>query len=123
LKGENYRGERGRWLAFFLWLGVNQSLRPVHFHDVEDRASGWLKTANLQQPEGWIFKNVDSGFWNGYIVPDRKPPPPRKDKGFRRIFGNEVFPERALLAVFPQNVEPMPGFEKNLRVRITLHSG
>ena len=60
--------ERGRWLAFFLWLGVNHSLRPVHFHDVEDRASGWLKTANLQQPEGWIFKNVDSGFWNGYVA-------------------------------------------------------
>jgi hypothetical protein len=37
--------DRERWFRFFQWLGVNSSLRPVHFHDVEDRASGWLKTA------------------------------------------------------------------------------
>lgn len=60
--------EHARWLAFFLWLGVNQSLRPVHFHDVEDMASGWLKTANLQRPEGWIFKYADSKIWNEYVV-------------------------------------------------------
>ncbi|MBX7134415.1 MAG: hypothetical protein K1X67_17220 [Fimbriimonadaceae bacterium] len=59
--------ERSRWLNFFLWLGVNQALRPVHFHDVEDRASGWLKTANLQRPEGWIFRNLDQSVWREYV--------------------------------------------------------
>ena len=59
--------ERSRWLNFFLWLGVNQALRPVHFHDVEDRASGWLKTSNLQRPEGWIFRNLDQSVWNEYV--------------------------------------------------------
>lgn len=59
--------ERSRWLNFLLWLGVNQALRPVHFHDVEDRASGWLKTANLQCPEGWMFKNLDQTVWSDYV--------------------------------------------------------
>lgn len=59
--------ERSRWLNFFQWLGVNQSLRPVHFHDVEDRASGWLKTSDLQRPEGWIFRDVDQGVWSKYV--------------------------------------------------------
>jgi len=43
--------------------------------------------------------------------------------GLRRILENEDFPERVFLAPFPQNVGPMPGFEKNLRARIILHSG
>ena len=59
---------QSRWLAFFKWLGVNQSLRPVHFHDVEDRASGWLKTADLCRPEGWIFKKVSNEVWCRYAV-------------------------------------------------------
>ncbi|MBE9610952.1 sacsin N-terminal ATP-binding-like domain-containing protein [Chitinilyticum piscinae] len=59
--------ERSRWLNFLLWLGVNQVLRPVHFHDVEDRASGWLKTSDLKRPEGWIFKNVDHSIWSEYM--------------------------------------------------------
>ena len=50
--------DQSRWHGFLQWLGVNQSLRPVHFHDVEDRASGWLRTTNLSRPEGWIFKNI-----------------------------------------------------------------
>jgi hypothetical protein len=29
--------DQERWLRFFQWLGVNSSLRPIHFHDVEDR--------------------------------------------------------------------------------------
>ena len=58
--------ERSRWLTFFQWLGVNQALRPVHFHDVEDRASGWLKTYNLQRPEGWIFQRVTEDVWVRY---------------------------------------------------------
>ena len=55
--------DRERWLRFFQWLGVNGSLRAVHFHDVEDRASGWLKTYELRRPEGWAFQKspVDSG--------------------------------------------------------------
>lgn len=59
--------DRARWLAFFQWLGVNQALRPVHFHDVEDRASGWLSTANLKRPEGWIFSHVDRNLWDRYV--------------------------------------------------------
>jgi hypothetical protein len=59
--------DQSRWLGFFEWLGVNQSLRPVHFHDVEDRASGWLKTSNLARPEGWIFQKVPVDFWSSYV--------------------------------------------------------
>ncbi len=60
--------DKGRWLEFFLWLGVNQSLRPVHFHDVEDRASGWLKTAGFQRPEGWAFRLVPEPAWDEYVA-------------------------------------------------------
>jgi hypothetical protein len=59
--------ERSRWLAFFQWLGVNQSLRPVHFHDVEDRASGWLTTQKLKRPDGWIFSNLNAEAWDEYV--------------------------------------------------------
>ncbi|MFO0568027.1 MAG: DUF3883 domain-containing protein [Polyangiaceae bacterium] len=58
--------DRERWLRFFKWLGVNASLRPIHFHDVEDRASGWLKTRDLRRPEGWAFQNVQPDFWSKY---------------------------------------------------------
>jgi hypothetical protein len=58
--------DRERWLRFFQWLGVNASLRPVHFHDVEDRASGWLKTHNLRRPDGWAFQNVPPDLWTKY---------------------------------------------------------
>jgi hypothetical protein len=54
-------------LGFFQWLGVNQSLRPVHFHDVEDRASGWLKTNDLGRPEGWIFQRIPADVWTSYL--------------------------------------------------------
>jgi hypothetical protein len=60
--------DKGRWLEFFLWLGVNQSLRAVHFHDVEDRASGWLKTSGLQRPEGWAFRQIPARFWDDYVA-------------------------------------------------------
>ncbi|MBI5487040.1 MAG: DUF3883 domain-containing protein [Deltaproteobacteria bacterium] len=58
--------DRERWLRFFLWLGVNASLRPVHFHDVEDRASGWLKTRDLRRPDGWAFRNLPDDLWARY---------------------------------------------------------
>lgn len=58
--------DRDRWHRFFQWLGVNASLRPVHFHDVEDRASGWLKTHNLPRPEGWAFQNIPPALWGKY---------------------------------------------------------
>jgi hypothetical protein len=58
--------DRERWLRFFQWLGVNGSLRAVHFHDVEDRASGWLKTYDLRQPEGWAFQNIPIELWNRF---------------------------------------------------------
>ncbi|MSP74387.1 MAG: DUF3883 domain-containing protein [Myxococcales bacterium] len=58
--------DRERWLRFFQWVGVNASLRPVHFHDVEDRASGWLKTHNLRRPEGRAFQNVPGDLWTEY---------------------------------------------------------
>lgn len=59
--------ERTRWLNFFLWLGVNQALRPVHFHDVEDRASGWLSTPDLRRPTGWVFQNVPEKTWGAFV--------------------------------------------------------
>lgn len=71
--------DREQWRRFFLWIGVNASLRPVHFHDVEDRASGWLKTANLRRPEGWAFQNVPGGLWKEFRAtvlaasPERSP--------------------------------------------------
>lgn len=59
--------DRNRWLTFFLWLGVNQCLRPVHFHDVEDRASGWLSTGDLRRPTGWVFHNVRADAWKRFV--------------------------------------------------------
>jgi hypothetical protein len=50
--------ELDRWIAFLSWIGVNRALRPVHFHDVEDDATGWLTTKNLAQPNGWAFRNL-----------------------------------------------------------------
>ena len=58
--------DRERWLRFFQWLGVNASLRPVHFHDVEDRASGWLKTCDLRRPDGWAFQNIPVDLWDRF---------------------------------------------------------
>lgn len=48
--------ERERWLRFLTWVGVNRVLRPVSFHDVEDRGSGWLSTGGLKQPDGHAFR-------------------------------------------------------------------
>ena len=59
--------DQDRWLEFFQWIGVNQVLRPVHFHDVEDRASGWLTTRNLRRPEGWAFTNIPEEKWNSFL--------------------------------------------------------
>jgi Domain of unknown function (DUF3883) len=50
--------ERDRWIAFLSWIGVNRALRPVHFHDVEDDATGWLTTRDLAQPQGHAFKQL-----------------------------------------------------------------
>lgn len=58
--------DRERWVQFLQWLGVNAALRPVHFHDVEDRASGWLKTQRLRRPDGWAFQNVPDELWSQY---------------------------------------------------------
>lgn len=58
--------DRTRWFEFLSWLGVNSALRPVHFHDVEDRASGWLRTEGLRRPEGWAFQKVPDGVWRGF---------------------------------------------------------
>lgn len=58
--------DRERWLKFFQWLGVNAFLRPVHFHDVEDRASGWLKTYDLRRPDGWAFQNIPTDLWDRF---------------------------------------------------------
>lgn len=47
--------ERSAWVAFLKWIGVNEVLRPVHFHDVEELESGWLTTRDLVKPKGWAF--------------------------------------------------------------------
>jgi hypothetical protein len=57
--------ETDRWKSFFLWLGVNEVLRPVHFHDAEDVATGWLKTKGLSQPQGWAFRDLKEN-WTDY---------------------------------------------------------
>lgn len=54
-----------RWLAFLTWLGVNHVLRPVHFHDAEDRAKGWISTRGLDRPSGWAFQSLGS-IWDDY---------------------------------------------------------
>lgn len=57
--------EFDRWLSFLSWIGVNRSLRLVHFHDVEDRDTGWLTTKDLEQPKGWAFREL-GGTWAAY---------------------------------------------------------
>ena len=57
--------ERERWLNFLSWIGVNRSLRLIHFHDVEDRDSGWLTTKHLKQPKGWAFRDLGKT-WGDY---------------------------------------------------------
>jgi hypothetical protein len=57
--------EHERWINFLSWIGVNRSLRLIHFHDVEDRDTGWLTTKDLQQPKGWAFRDL-GGTWNSY---------------------------------------------------------
>ena len=49
------QAERERWIDFLTWIGVNRVLRPVHFHDVEDRATGWLTTRDLGRPTAGRF--------------------------------------------------------------------
>jgi hypothetical protein len=57
--------ERDRWIAFLSWIGVNRALRPVHFHDVEDDATGWLTTKGLVQPQGRAFRQLGPT-WTAY---------------------------------------------------------
>jgi hypothetical protein len=57
--------EFDRWLNFLTWIGVNRSVRLVHFHDVEDRDTGWLTTRALEQPRGWAFRDL-GGTWTSY---------------------------------------------------------
>lgn len=54
-----------RWLAFLTWLGVNHMLRPIHFHDAEDRAKGWISTRGLDRPSGSAFQSLGS-IWDIY---------------------------------------------------------
>jgi hypothetical protein len=57
--------ERERWLAFLTWVGVNAALRPVHFHDVDDRGAGWVSTKGLTRPNGWAFAELGDT-WKEY---------------------------------------------------------
>lgn len=58
--------DRERWITFLTWLGVNRVIRPVHFHDVEDHGTGWLKTKDLHRPDGWAFQQLSSSFWDDF---------------------------------------------------------
>jgi hypothetical protein len=58
--------ERDRWIDFFTWIGVNPVIRPVHFHDVEDRAAGWLTTKNFHRPNGWAFQALAPSVWDEF---------------------------------------------------------
>lgn len=57
--------ERNRWLRFLSWIGVNRVLRPVHFHDAEDRGGGWLSTKGLTRPVGWAFQDLGD-LWTAF---------------------------------------------------------
>ena len=57
--------ERNRWLRFLTWIGVNRVLRPVHFHDAEDRGSGWLSTRGFTRPTGWAFRDLGD-LWTAF---------------------------------------------------------
>ncbi|MHB9129924.1 MAG: sacsin N-terminal ATP-binding-like domain-containing protein [Armatimonadota bacterium] len=64
--------DRHRWMQFFRWLGVNASLRPIHFHDVEDRGQGWLTTQDLRRPTAKAFQQVPPGIWRQYLLEMRQ---------------------------------------------------
>lgn len=57
--------EKEQWATFLTWLGVNHVMRPVSFHDVEDRTSGWLSTSGLKKPQGDAFARLGS-YWDQY---------------------------------------------------------
>lgn len=56
-----------RWVAFLSWIGVNSSLRLIHFHDVGEERKGWLSTKGLTQPTGWAFEELGST-WESYAA-------------------------------------------------------
>ena len=62
---------RERWIAFLSWIGVNRCLRPIHFHDVEDGATGWLTTRDLAQPQGWAFRDLTET-WQTFVTDVRE---------------------------------------------------
>jgi len=59
--------ERDQWLEFFAWLGVNTSLRPVSFQDVEEARGGWLKTRGLSRPQGGWCQRLPEEKWSAYV--------------------------------------------------------
>lgn len=64
--------ELSRWMQFFLWIGVNQALRPVHFNDVNE-SHGWIRTRGLVRPTGWAFQSLQDEIWDNYAkdLPER----------------------------------------------------
>lgn len=54
-----------RWRNFFAWLGVSRGLRLIHFHDVDDTATGWVSTKGLGLPGGWAFTGFNES-WAEY---------------------------------------------------------
>lgn len=64
--------DRDRLMQFFQWLGVNVSLRPVHFHDVEDRGLGWLTTQELKRPISRAFQQIPDTIWRQFIQDTRQ---------------------------------------------------
>lgn len=58
---------KDRWVAFLSWIGVNNSLRLIHFHDVGEERKGWLGTKGLTQPTGWAFAGLGST-WESYAA-------------------------------------------------------
>ena len=72
--------ELERWRNFFTWIGVNHSVRLVHFHDVEDRDTGWLTTKDLAQPQGWAFRGLGQT-WEAYQAELANAIDARSDRG------------------------------------------
>ena len=60
--------EHALWQQFFSWLGVNDCLRPVAFHDVQEIGGGWLRTQGFRRPQGRWCQALPEAKWVAYTA-------------------------------------------------------